>query len=98
MQVASAVGISRATAQRYLATLVQAGSLRLELTYGSRGRPEHRYLVQDALAAGRSPGGGLSVSGGLFHQQGKGVVPRGNAATVFQVELPVHRPCRQRFR
>ncbi len=47
MQVASAVGISRATAQRYLATLVQAGSLRLELTYGSRGRPEHRYLVQD---------------------------------------------------
>ncbi|WP_425354922.1 response regulator [Paeniglutamicibacter kerguelensis] len=46
MQVASAVGISRATAQRYLATLVQAGSLRLELTYGSRGRPEHRYLVQ----------------------------------------------------
>ncbi|MFF5793019.1 response regulator [Paeniglutamicibacter sp. NPDC012692] len=46
MQVATAVGISRATAQRYLATLVQAGSLRLELTYGSRGRPEHRYLVQ----------------------------------------------------
>ncbi|MGL3804515.1 response regulator [Paeniglutamicibacter sp. R2-26] len=46
MQVATAVGISRATAQRYLATLVQAGSLRLELTYGSRGRPEHRYLAQ----------------------------------------------------
>lgn len=46
MQVASAVGISRATAQRYLANLVQAGSLRLELAYGSRGRPEHRYLIQ----------------------------------------------------
>lgn len=46
MQVASAVGISRATAQRYLAALVQAGSLRLELAYGSRGRPEHRYLLQ----------------------------------------------------
>lgn len=47
IQVVDAVGISRATAQRYLATLVQAGSLRLELAYGSRGRPEHRYLVQD---------------------------------------------------
>lgn len=46
MQVVTAVGISRATAQRYLANLVQAGSLRLELAYGSRGRPEHRYLVQ----------------------------------------------------
>ncbi|WP_417217706.1 response regulator [Arthrobacter sp.] len=43
MQVAQAVGISRATAQRYLAQLAQAGSLRLELRYGSRGRPEHRY-------------------------------------------------------
>lgn len=46
MQVVTAVGISRATAQRYLANLVQVGSLRLELAYGSRGRPEHRYLVQ----------------------------------------------------
>ncbi len=47
LQVATAVGISRATAQRYLANLVQAGSLRLELTYGSRGRPEHRYLTAE---------------------------------------------------
>lgn len=47
MDVATAVGISRATAQRYLANQVQAGALRLELTYGSRGRPEHRYLIQD---------------------------------------------------
>lgn len=46
MQVVTAVGISRATAQRYLANLVQAGSLRLELAYGSRGRPEHRYMAQ----------------------------------------------------
>lgn len=43
MDVAEAVGISRATAQRYLAQLAQAGHLRLELRYGSRGRPEHRY-------------------------------------------------------
>lgn len=47
MDIATAVGISRATAQRYLANQVQAGSLRLELTYGSRGRPEHRYLIQE---------------------------------------------------
>lgn len=43
MQVAEAVGISRATAQRYLAQLAQSGALRLDLRYGSRGRPEHRY-------------------------------------------------------
>lgn len=43
MDVAQRVGISRATAQRYLAQLAQAGSLRLDLRYGSRGRPEHRY-------------------------------------------------------
>lgn len=43
MDVARRVGISRATAQRYLAQLAQAGTLRLELRYGSRGRPEHRY-------------------------------------------------------
>lgn len=44
MDVARRVGISRATAQRYLSQLVQSGSLRLELRYGSRGRPEHRYM------------------------------------------------------
>lgn len=43
MQVAEAVGISRATAQRYLAQLAQSGALRLDLRYGTRGRPEHRY-------------------------------------------------------
>ena len=44
MDVARAVGISRATAQRYLSAMVQRGALRLELRYGSRGRPEHRYV------------------------------------------------------
>lgn len=43
VEVAEAVGIARATAQRYLAQLAQAGHLRLKLRYGSRGRPEHRY-------------------------------------------------------
>ncbi len=42
-EVAEATGISRATAQRYLAYLVREGLARLELRYGSTGRPEHRY-------------------------------------------------------
>ncbi|MCU1645634.1 MAG: Transcriptional regulatory protein DpiA [Nocardia sp.] len=42
-QVAVAIGISRATAQRYLAALVGAGGLRMQLRYGSTGRPEQEY-------------------------------------------------------
>jgi two-component system CitB family response regulator len=41
--VAEATGVSRATAQRYLADLVAAGRVDLGLRYGSTGRPEHRY-------------------------------------------------------
>ena len=41
--VAEATGVSRATAQRYLADLVSAGRVELGLRYGSTGRPEHRY-------------------------------------------------------
>jgi two-component system CitB family response regulator len=41
--VADATGVSRATAQRYLADLVAAGRVELSLRYGSTGRPEHRY-------------------------------------------------------
>ncbi|WP_069167315.1 response regulator transcription factor [Nocardia altamirensis] len=42
-EVATAIGISRATAQRYLATLVATGTLRMRLRYGSTGRPEQEY-------------------------------------------------------
>jgi response regulator of citrate/malate metabolism len=42
-EVADATGVSRATAQRYLADLVSAGRVDLGLRYGSTGRPEHRY-------------------------------------------------------
>lgn len=41
--VAEALGVSRATAQRYLSDLVADGSVSLSLRYGSTGRPEHRY-------------------------------------------------------
>lgn len=45
--VAAAVGISRPTAQRYLAQLVAMGLLRLDLQYGSAGRPSHRYRAAE---------------------------------------------------
>jgi two-component system, CitB family, response regulator len=43
MEVAELVGVSRATAQRYLSHLAQSGQIQLGLRYGVRGRPEHRY-------------------------------------------------------
>ncbi|WP_285115553.1 response regulator [Leifsonia sp. fls2-241-R2A-40a] len=45
-EIAAAVGISRATAQRALTQLEQSDVLRLELRYGATGRPEHRYAVR----------------------------------------------------
>lgn len=44
-EVAEAIGISRATAQRYLNYLDEQGVVRLELRYGAAGRPEHRYRL-----------------------------------------------------
>lgn len=41
--VASGIGVSRATAQRYLTQLEASGRVALTLRYGSTGRPEHRY-------------------------------------------------------
>jgi two-component system, CitB family, response regulator len=42
VDVAERVGIIRATAQRCLSSLAHAEVVRLELNYGSTGRPEHR--------------------------------------------------------
>lgn len=42
-EVAESVGVSRPTAQRYLAYLARHGVVELRLQYGSTGRPEHRY-------------------------------------------------------
>ena len=41
--LAERLGISRATAQRYLAALADDGRAVLSLRYGSTGRPEHQY-------------------------------------------------------
>jgi response regulator of citrate/malate metabolism len=50
-QVAEGTGVSRGTARRYLDYLEQRGQARLELRYGSTGRPEHLY---SAAGGGRS--------------------------------------------
>lgn len=47
-EVASALGISRPTAQRYLAYLARHGAVELRLQYGTTGRPEHRYSARRA--------------------------------------------------
>lgn len=44
-EVSTAVGISRATAQRYLATLASTGEVAMRLRYGTTGRPEQEFLV-----------------------------------------------------
>jgi len=44
--ISESLGLSRATAQRYLANLVENEVLELELQYGTTGRPIHRYRVR----------------------------------------------------
>jgi response regulator of citrate/malate metabolism len=43
--IADQIGISRSTAQRYLAELARQGTVELRLHYGATGRPEHRYRI-----------------------------------------------------
>jgi response regulator of citrate/malate metabolism len=44
-EIAGQIGISRSTAQRYLAELARQGKVELRLHYGTAGRPEHRYRL-----------------------------------------------------
>ena len=44
-EIAERVGVSRATAQRYLSVLADAGDLELSLRCGTAGRPEHEYRL-----------------------------------------------------
>jgi two-component system CitB family response regulator len=56
-EVAADLGISRATAQRYLASLAEEGRADVAMRYGSTGRPEHRYSWKASASptdAGRS--------------------------------------------
>jgi response regulator of citrate/malate metabolism len=51
--VAERVGISRATAQRYLSAMADSGTVQLRLRYGATGRPEHRYELESLGASRR---------------------------------------------
>jgi response regulator of citrate/malate metabolism len=44
--ISKSLGLSRATAQRYLANLAENKILELELQYGTTGRPIHRYRIR----------------------------------------------------
>ncbi len=44
-EVSAAIGVSRATAQRYLATLATTGKIKIQLRYGSTGRPEQEFVA-----------------------------------------------------
>ncbi|MGH3645455.1 MAG: response regulator transcription factor [Mycobacterium sp.] len=44
-EVAEAIGVSRATAQRYLATLATSGEVTIGLRYGTTGRPEQEFTA-----------------------------------------------------
>jgi response regulator of citrate/malate metabolism len=43
-EVAAQLGVARATAQRYLTALADAGTVEMRLRCGVTGRPEHEYL------------------------------------------------------
>jgi two-component system CitB family response regulator len=47
-ELAERLGISRATAQRYLSDLAADGRIVMTLRYGSTGRPEHRYVWRES--------------------------------------------------
>ena len=44
-EVSAAIGVSRATAQRYLATLATTAEVTIGLRYGTTGRPEQEFLA-----------------------------------------------------
>ena len=45
-EVAAATGVSRATAQRYLAAMATSGEVEVGLRYGATGRPEQEFLAR----------------------------------------------------
>lgn len=50
--VAARLGVSRATAQRYLSQLQDSGIVVMTLRYRSAGRPEHRYRHRSHIDSG----------------------------------------------
>jgi response regulator of citrate/malate metabolism len=46
-ELSEEIGVSRATAQRYLSTLANSGEVKVQLRYGTTGRPEQEFLAVD---------------------------------------------------
>ena len=46
-ELSAAIGVSRATAQRYLSTLANSGEVKVQLRYGTTGRPEQEFVTVD---------------------------------------------------
>lgn len=46
-EVSAEIGVSRATAQRYLSTLANSGEVKIQLRYGTTGRPEQEFVAVD---------------------------------------------------
>ena len=44
-EVSAEIGVSRATAQRYLSTLANSGEVKIQLRYGTTGRPEQEFVA-----------------------------------------------------
>jgi response regulator of citrate/malate metabolism len=55
-EVSAEIGVSRATAQRYLSTLANSGEVKIQLRYGTTGRPEQEFLAVDKPPLRRPPG------------------------------------------
>ncbi|RFA22722.1 response regulator [Subtercola boreus] len=53
--IAERVGVSRATAQRYLGALATERLITVQLKYGATGRPEHRYRLAASPPPGSTP-------------------------------------------
>jgi response regulator of citrate/malate metabolism len=46
-EVSAEIGVSRATAQRYLSALSNSGEVKIQLRYGTTGRPEQEFVAVD---------------------------------------------------
>ncbi|MGC0416124.1 response regulator transcription factor [Embleya sp. AB8] len=74
-RIAGLLGISRATAQRYLGALVESGAALVTLRYGATGRPEHLYAWPKSGSAAAPAAAPVSAS----VRQGQLVGPGGDA-------------------
>ena len=63
-EMSAEIGVSRATAQRYLSTLSNAGDVKIQLRYGTTGRPEQEFVAVEKPPPPAPPRGRASVGVG----------------------------------